>query len=151
LPSGTYGFYFAIDTNKNGILDFDQLYYDRVEVSISESSNNPVFEFLQGDANCGSQEGPQFAVINNDITFSGKIGASNPCFYLSAELNTEGNNLNIIITSIGEEVDMCVLCIGAVEYSGKISDLNSGTYEVSIESKSGIFSFETVETVSITD
>ena len=27
LRSGTYAFYFGVDTNRNGVLDFDQLYY----------------------------------------------------------------------------------------------------------------------------
>ena len=34
LPEGTYNFYFAIDTNMNGFLDFNQRYYDLVTVNI---------------------------------------------------------------------------------------------------------------------
>ncbi len=36
LSAGTYAFYFAIDTNMNGILDIDQLYYDAVIININE-------------------------------------------------------------------------------------------------------------------
>lgn len=43
LPEGTYTFYFAIDTNMNGSLDSDQLYYDAVSVNIIEGppANTP--------------------------------------------------------------------------------------------------------------
>lgn len=34
LSAGTYKFYFGIDTNMNGILDFDWLYYDGVVVNV---------------------------------------------------------------------------------------------------------------------
>ncbi len=34
LPAGTYTFYFAVDTNMNGVLDFDPLYYDSVIVDV---------------------------------------------------------------------------------------------------------------------
>ncbi len=40
LSVGTYTFYFAIDTNKNGSLDMDQLYYDSVEVDVYVSQND---------------------------------------------------------------------------------------------------------------
>jgi hypothetical protein len=36
LPSGTYTFYFAIDTIMNGQIDFDHLYHDGVVVNITE-------------------------------------------------------------------------------------------------------------------
>ena len=35
LPVGTYTFYFAIDTNRNGILDSGELYFDSVIVNIN--------------------------------------------------------------------------------------------------------------------
>jgi hypothetical protein len=35
LSEGTHTFYFAVDTNRNGTLDFDQLYYDSIEVTIT--------------------------------------------------------------------------------------------------------------------
>jgi hypothetical protein len=35
LPAGTYDFYFGIETNRNGTLDYDQLYYDSVQVNIT--------------------------------------------------------------------------------------------------------------------
>ena len=35
LPVGTYTFYFAVDTNMNGSLDLDQLYYDSIVVNIT--------------------------------------------------------------------------------------------------------------------
>lgn len=34
IPEGTYTFYLAVDTIKNGLLDFDSLYYDSVVVKI---------------------------------------------------------------------------------------------------------------------
>ena len=34
LPVGTYTFYFAVDTNMNGVLDFGELYFDSVVVNI---------------------------------------------------------------------------------------------------------------------
>ena len=36
LPDGMYTFYFAVDTNMNGSFDFDQLYYDSVDVNINQ-------------------------------------------------------------------------------------------------------------------
>ena len=36
LPLGTYIFYVGVDLNMNGVIDFDQLYYDRVTVEVSE-------------------------------------------------------------------------------------------------------------------
>lgn len=36
LPLGTYVFYFAVDTVMNGLIDFNQLYYDSVIVNITE-------------------------------------------------------------------------------------------------------------------
>lgn len=61
LPVGTYTFYFAVDTNMNGNLDFDQLYYDSVAVNVKSESiqitkiwsdqfPNIVFNFLPGNA-----------------------------------------------------------------------------------------------------
>ena len=41
LPVGTYNFYFAIDTNKNGALDFDELYYDSIEVTVGTTITTP--------------------------------------------------------------------------------------------------------------
>ena len=35
LPKGTSKFYFAIDTNMNGVLDFDRLVFDSVVVNIT--------------------------------------------------------------------------------------------------------------------
>ncbi len=35
LPSGTFTFYFAVDTNMNSVLDFAELYYDSVVVNIT--------------------------------------------------------------------------------------------------------------------
>jgi hypothetical protein len=35
LPAGTYTFHFAVDTNMNGSLDLDQLYYDSIVVNIT--------------------------------------------------------------------------------------------------------------------
>ncbi len=34
LPVGTYTFYFAVDLRRNGVLDFDQLHFDSVEVRV---------------------------------------------------------------------------------------------------------------------
>ena len=34
LPSGTYRFYFAVDTDMNGVLDLDKMVFDLVEVII---------------------------------------------------------------------------------------------------------------------
>ena len=34
LPAGTYTFYFAVDTNMNGNLDIDELFFDFVFVNI---------------------------------------------------------------------------------------------------------------------
>lgn len=34
LPSGDYVLYFGVDTEMNGLLDFDKLYYDAVEVKV---------------------------------------------------------------------------------------------------------------------
>ncbi len=36
LPAGTYTFYFAVDTNMNGVLDLGELYYDSVVVNITQ-------------------------------------------------------------------------------------------------------------------
>jgi len=36
LPPGTYTFYFGVDINMDGSLDDSQLYYDSVEVNITE-------------------------------------------------------------------------------------------------------------------
>jgi len=44
LPTGTYSIYFGVDTNMNGALDkgADQLFYDRVDVTVSASAaGNP--------------------------------------------------------------------------------------------------------------
>jgi hypothetical protein len=35
LPAGSYTFYFGVDLNMNGSLDMDQIYYDRVKVTIN--------------------------------------------------------------------------------------------------------------------
>ncbi len=35
LPSGTYTFYFAVDLNMNGIIDFGELFFDSVVVNIT--------------------------------------------------------------------------------------------------------------------
>jgi len=40
LPVGTYTFYFGIDTDMNGSLDYDQLYYNAVEVNFSDLIEN---------------------------------------------------------------------------------------------------------------
>ncbi len=36
LSEGTHTFYFAIDTNMNGTLDLDQIYFDSVEVNVTQ-------------------------------------------------------------------------------------------------------------------
>jgi hypothetical protein len=36
LPTGTYTFYFGVDLNMNGSLDMDKLYYDSVNVTITQ-------------------------------------------------------------------------------------------------------------------
>jgi len=36
LPVGTYTFYFGVDMNMNGLLDFDQLSYDSIVVNVKE-------------------------------------------------------------------------------------------------------------------
>jgi len=38
LPSGTYLFYFGVDTVMNGVIDFDHLYYNVVVVTVSQES-----------------------------------------------------------------------------------------------------------------
>lgn len=40
LPPGTYTFYFAVDTNMNGQLDFDQLHYDDVVVNVTGAGSS---------------------------------------------------------------------------------------------------------------
>jgi len=40
LPEGTYTFYFGVDVNMDGSLDYDQLYYDEMEVNISGARCN---------------------------------------------------------------------------------------------------------------
>lgn len=35
IPVGTYKFYFAVDTKMNGLLDFDQLFFNSVDVNIT--------------------------------------------------------------------------------------------------------------------
>ena len=35
IPVGTYTFYFAVDTNMNGVLDFGELFFDSVVVNIT--------------------------------------------------------------------------------------------------------------------
>ena len=34
LPPGNYSFHFGVDTNANGVLDFDDLFVDTVDVTI---------------------------------------------------------------------------------------------------------------------
>lgn len=34
LPSGPYTFYFGVDTNMNGIIDFDELFFDSAEIEV---------------------------------------------------------------------------------------------------------------------
>jgi hypothetical protein len=36
LPVGSYTFYFGVDMNMNGSVDIGQLYYDSVEVNVTE-------------------------------------------------------------------------------------------------------------------
>ena len=39
LPTGTYAFYFAVDTVRNGVVDWDHLYADGVTVYITSTSS----------------------------------------------------------------------------------------------------------------
>ena len=36
LAPGRYGFFFGVDLNPNGLLDFNDLYYDQVTVTIQD-------------------------------------------------------------------------------------------------------------------
>lgn len=65
------------------------------------------------------------------VEITGTISTPNPCYEVSAELNAEGRNLELILTARSKG-GMCPQVIANFEYRARIRDLEAGTYELVI-------------------
>jgi hypothetical protein len=95
LPEGSYTFYFAVDTDMNGSLDLDQLYYDSVQVTVTQSNDSFTQTDLAGSwGGCWGREGNP--VDNCGTITSDESGnpVSINCWFLSprsAAIDPDGN------------------------------------------------------------
>lgn len=106
-------------------------------------SQLPKLEFLKGKGDCSLAAGGGEADIkleDKDIIFQGRINTGNPCYNLSADLETkedifspETGILTVFIDSSPSD-KICIQCAGSVEFSGKITNLSGMTkYKVLIK------------------
>jgi hypothetical protein len=103
LPLGNYTFYFGVDTNMNGSIDMGQIYYDSVDVNISEY--NPC-NILFDDANASMWFGGDDRVARNVGVGQSIILQSN-CYinsvgfkfsrYFDYSLNPEGHGHEVTL------------------------------------------------------
>jgi hypothetical protein len=94
--------------------------------------------FNQESANCAAVTQSLAAIQCNDgvITFEGSVLTSDPCYYLTAMVDTmDKSNVVIRITAksalFGEDA-YCVECVGEIAFSGELSPAGSCSKNVSI-------------------
>ena len=96
LPVGTYTLYFAVDTNMNGSLDFDQLFFDSVVVNINidgkTTINLPAGSIVK-DVPVKAGQPKTISVVSN---LPGSVG---PFTDISIDLNAVLENLTVDLTS----------------------------------------------------
>ena len=93
LPVGEYTFYFGIDTNKNGSLDLDLLYYDSVSVNINILISTYIAEITDPDN--------PYSVVAVD----GVNGKETETLGITASKDTSGNITGITGVSYGSFLD----------------------------------------------
>lgn len=128
LPTGTYIFYFAVDSNMNGSLVSDKVYADSVTVAVTSTtctySISPTSQTFSSDGGTGNvnviaPSGCNWTAISNTswITItSGNSGSGNGTVVYSASENTSSNSRTGTITSAGQI--FTVVQDGSVDLSG---------------------------------
>jgi hypothetical protein len=105
----------------------------------------PELEFTKVKGKCSVEVGSGSTNIelrDSNIVFTGKINTANPCYELSANIETNQDILNpkqgVITVTINSSPsrDLCIQCTGVVEFSGRITNLSGmEKYKVIIKSK----------------
>ena len=108
-------------------------YYVVVEPIEGLGSDDLIFSHEEGS--CGSGGIPIITEEGGEIIIRGKLGLSDPCYRLEAELEIEGEELNMIIIPKRIKDRECQDCEGSVTYTGRIVNLSPGTYTVKVWSK----------------
>lgn len=63
------------------------------------------------------------------LSFSGSIDTSNPCYYLNASHSVSGDVVTVSITTRYKTgIGTCIMCIGTVPFEGNITGLSDMPY-----------------------
>jgi hypothetical protein len=125
LPDGTYFFYFGVDTVMNGLLDFNNLYYDWVAVTVATVPQQDLTGTWSGIWSDGyEQGGVTVNFIQNGSSLSGTATIANtPCISAgNISGSIEGNTISFgaVSATQGE---------GTILFSGVFTSTTmSGTY-----------------------
>lgn len=101
-----------------------------VETTTSTLPQEPVkLQFTQGRSSCGVGSEPSFTTQGENLFFKGGVGTPSPCYNLEAKLVENDSVISIVILA-NSKGGVCVKCVGDVKYSGMISGLTDGTYNL---------------------
>jgi len=108
-----------------------------------EDQSELQFEFTEGS--CASHQQPEVTIEleGKKIVFSGFALTLSQCYALWAEKTLEGDELVIEIETILVD-EACIGCSGEIPFSGKVTGLIPGTYNVEIISKETTLAQETI-------
>jgi hypothetical protein len=89
-----------------------------------DDSANLIFNQVQGNCAAADQSAATIHCDGGVLTFEGSVVASNPCYYLKANLDVvDGASVVIGITamtaSLGEDA-YCVECLGEIVFDGTL-------------------------------
>ncbi len=95
----------------------------------------PTLLFAQGEARCATAEDvdrADVALQGDRIEIGGTIRTSTPCHHLVPRLTASEGSLTLSIETVLQP-GPCPTCIGAIDYSAAIVDLEAGTYMLEIK------------------
>ncbi len=95
----------------------------------------PTLHFEQAGADCaadGAADEATISVEGREIAIDGVILAGSPCQHLVPQASVEQGTVTLTVDALPQP-GSCVLCVGAISYSARLSDLDPGAYRVVIE------------------
>lgn len=100
----------------------------------SEKNTQPQIsvETLNGRCAKNDQLSGTISAQDQIIKFTGKVTpTATPCDSLDASLKQNGSKISIILTNQGSST-YCIECIGTVDFSGMVSGLAEGSYNIQL-------------------
>lgn len=99
------------------------------------SERDPTLHFEQAGADCaadGTADEATISVEGRDIAIYGVIIAGSPCQHLVPHASIDRGTVSVAVEAVPQP-GTCVLCVGAISYSARLSDLAPGGYRVVVK------------------